>query len=381
MTVRVEVAPAMLAWASERSGRGRDYLEQRFPNLPEWELENLSPTLKQLESFAHVTYTPIGYFFLDDPPVEQLPVPDFRTIGSGSVATPSPNLLDTIALCEQRQEWYRDFARSSGEEPLDFVGSLTIATSVEEAAHRIRSILDFDMETRRQLPTWTASLQQLSINAEEAGVLVMISGVVGSNTRRLLDPREFRGFALVDEFAPLVFINGSDTKAAQIFTLVHELVHIWLGQSALSNPMLAKAERNEIEQWCNAVAAEVLIPLESLKDDFDAGAELARELSRLARRFKVSTLVVLRRLHDAGFLNWSAFHAAYAEELNRLLAVTAASGGNFHNTQPVRVSKRFARAIIGNTLEGNTLHRDAFRLLGFTRFSTFEEMGRRLGII
>lgn len=380
MTVRVEVAPAMLAWAGERSGRDRDDLERRFPKLPNWELGELSPTLKQLEHFAHATYTPIGYFFLDDPPLDRLTVPDFRTIGSATVATPSPNLLDTIALCEQRQEWYRDFARSSGEEPIGFVGSLTIATSVEEAAQRLRAMLDFGTDMRRQLSTWTASLQRLSENAEEAGVLVMISGVVGSNTRRKLDPQEFRGFALVDEFAPLVFINGSDTKAAQIFTLAHELVHIWLGQSAVSNPMLAGAERNDIERWCNQVAAELLVPLTSLRQEFTPGADLLEELRRLARRFKVSTLVVLKRIHDGGYLSWEDFHSSYVDELDRLLDVSGASGGNFYNTQPVRVSKRFARAIIESTLEGHTLHRDAFRLLGFKKFSTFEEIARKLGV-
>lgn len=149
MAVRVDVAPAMLAWASERSGHDREYLEQRFPKLPAWELGELSPTFKQLEHFAQTTYTPIGYFFLDHPPTDQLPVPDFRTIGSGTVPNPSPNLLETIAICEQRQEWYRDFARSSGENPIDFVGSLTISTGVEEAAQRMRSILDFGTETHR----------------------------------------------------------------------------------------------------------------------------------------------------------------------------------------------------------------------------------------
>lgn len=316
MTVRVDVAPAMLAWASERSGHDRDYLERRFPKLPAWELGELSPTFNQLEQFAQTTYTPIGYFFLGEPPIDQLPVPDFRTIGQGTVARPSPNLLDTIALCEQRQEWYRDFARSSGENPIEFVGSLTTSMHAEEAAQRLRPVLGFDNEIRHQPATWTASLQRLIENAEEAGVLVMISGVVGSNVHRKLDPREFRGFALADAYAPLVFINGADTKAAQTFTLAYELVHIWLGQSAVSNPVLSRAEQNDTEQWCNRVAAELLVPLASLRREFDPDAEFAEELRRLARRFKVSTLVVLRRIYDGGYLSWEDFRSSYSMNWN-----------------------------------------------------------------
>src|SRR5690606_16145742 len=150
-------------------------------------------------------------------------------------ARPSPDLLDTIYQCQDRQNWYRDYQRTNHEAPVDFVGTLTTATLVTEAAARIRETLGISIAQRQAIGTWEDALRHLIRQAEDAGVLVMISGIVGSNTHRTLDVNEFRGFALVDAMAPLVFVNGTDSKSAQMFTLVHELAHIWLGQSAVSD--------------------------------------------------------------------------------------------------------------------------------------------------
>jgi Zn-dependent peptidase ImmA (M78 family) len=378
--MRVEVRPNMLRWARQRAGLDFDVLAQRFPQLADWEQGAAHPTLKQLEKFAKATHTPIGYLFLPEPPVEVVPIPDFRTIGNVHIERPSPDLLDTVYICQQRQEWYRDFSRSTAEDRLPFVGTATVTSDIEKTAADIRGVLRFDIEERRQYPTWTEALRQFIDQADALGVLVMVSGVVGSNNRRKLDPEEFRGFALADDLAPLVFINGADTKAAQMFTLAHELAHIWLGQSALSDVGPISSPSRREEAWCNRVAAEILVPLDVLREEFRKNEELHGEVRRLAKHFKVSTLVILRRIHDAGGLTREQLRREYDEELERLRAMPKGSGGDFYLTQAARTGKRFARALVVNTLEGQTLYRDAFRLLGFSRLATFRELGHSLGV-
>lgn len=379
--MRVQVKPELLQWARERAGLDVDDLANRFPQLDAWERGRLAPTLKQIELFAKATHTAIGYFFLQEPPVETVPIPDLRSGSSRYVRRPSPDLLDTIYICQQRQEWYRDFALSTDEDPLTFVGSAQITTSVEETAARIRRAIRFDIEERRRMPTWTDALRRFIDQADSLGILVMCSGVVLNNNRRRLNPEEFRGFAMADDLAPLVFVNGADTKAAQMFTVAHELAHIWLGQTGITDAQASHLPDHPTERWCNQVAAELLVPLSLLRQEYQTGNDLHSEVHRLARRFKVSTLVILRRIHDAGGLTKQQLSQAYEEELERLLAIPRREGGSFYLTQAARVSKRFARALVISTLEGYTLHRDAFRMLGLSKLETFRKLGRSLGVV
>lgn len=381
-TFRVPVAPAVLDWAVQRSGMPLDDIHRKFPDLDAWRQGTRQPTFNQLENLAHTTHTPFGTFFLNAPPVDDVPIPDFRTIANAGVSTPSPDLLETIFICQQRQEWYRNHALVSGAEPLGFIASASIRDVVPEAAQRIREQLSFSSTDRRQDPTWADALRRLIDSAEDAGILVMVSGIVGNNTHRGLNPDEFRGFALSDSLAPLIFINGADTKAAQIFTLIHEVAHLWIGQTALSDASLDSMDGNETELWCNKVAAEVLMPLDSLRAEFRGRID-SEELDRLAKLHKVSTLVVLKRIYDLGRVPWDVYQNAYQDELRRVLGLLSrgeSSGGNYYYTQPLRVSRRFARAIISDASTGRTLHRDAFRLLGTRKYETFVKLGKQVGV-
>lgn len=380
MPLRVDVPAELISWARERSREDVEGLSRRFPKLAAWESGDRSPTLKQLEDFANATHTPIGYFFLAAPPDEPMPLPDFRTIGDEAVRRPSPNLLDTIFHCQQRQEWYRDHAILNRYDPVAILGTLTRETSPTDVSRDLTTQLEFAVGQRGS--TFDEAFRNLASAVEDLGVLVMTNGVVGNNTHRKLDPSEFRGFALVDDFAPVIFINGADTKAAQIFTLVHELAHIFLGESALDNIDVGTEINSDSERWCNQLAAELLVP----RDDFTSNLRgfSTEEIERLARRFKVSTLTIIRRAYDTGSLEWDEFRLLYVAERQRILDILASrppsTGGDFYNVQPVRASKRFTRALITSALEGRTLHRDAFQLLGVRKPSTFHELAQRVGV-
>lgn len=371
----------VLRWAAQRARLHDDDLATRFRKWPLWLRGEAQPTLKQLEDFAHLTHTAIGYFFLPAPPALALPVPDFRTLRDEELAEPSSDLLDTLYLCQQRQDWFRDHALVHGFPVLPFVGSANTQEAPEDVAQRLREALGLSAGARRQLPTWTDALRQLIARAEDAGVLVMVSSVVGSNSHRKLDVGEFRGFALADSLAPLIFLNGADSKAAQMFTLAHELAHLWLGASGVSDAQAGRVPEQQTERWCNQVAAELLVPIDELRATHQPRAPVPDEIQRLAREFKVSTLVALRRLFDAGFITQGVLWQHYREEQDRLRTLKERNGGgDFYRSLGARTSKRFARALVASTLEGLTSFPDAFRMLGMRKTATFYEAARELGV-
>lgn len=379
----VPASVPVLRWAAQRERLHADELTRRFPKWPRWLEGDAQPTLKQLEDFARLTHTAIGYFFLPQPPAMALPVPDFRTLRDEALREPSSALLDTLYLCQQRQDWFRDHARVNGLLALAFVGTATLQQQPDTVARRMREAMGLSAAERRELPTWTEALRQLIAKAEDAGVLVMASSIVGSNSHRKLDVGEFRGFALADELAPLVFLNAADSKAAQMFTLAHELAHVWLGATGVSDSEVGRLPEQQTERWCNQVAAELLMPLQATRESHRPDEPVPQQIQRLAREFKVSTLVALRRLFDAGFLDQASLWQHYRAEVDRLreLDQRGTGGGDFYRTLGARTGKRFARAIVTSTLEGQTLFQDAFRMLGVRKSATFYEAARELGVM
>src|ERR1700678_4693525 len=158
--MRVPVQPRMLQWAVDRASMPSTEVRERFPDFDNWLAGTTLPTLRQLEKFAAATNAAIGFFYGEEPPEEPLPIPDYRTVGGRGVAKPSPNLLDTLYLCQQRQEGVREFALTAGDTRLEFVGSLNRQTRPEQAAARIREVLRFEVDQRVQTTRVDEALRQ-----------------------------------------------------------------------------------------------------------------------------------------------------------------------------------------------------------------------------
>jgi Zn-dependent peptidase ImmA (M78 family) len=369
MTETVPIKPEILRWAIERSRLDTSVLEKAFPKIDQWLSGEKQPTNKQLEQFADKTMTPLGYFFLDQPPEEKLTIPDFRTMDDMPVTRPSPNLLETIQSMKRRQAWMRDYLIEEGQEPLDFVGEGKQTTNVITLANRIRATLGLNPDWSESQAEWETAFRTLRQSAERIGILVAVSGYVGLNTHRTLDPQEFRGFVLCDEYAPLIFLNGVDARSAQMFTFAHELVHVWLGQGGLFNLIGTMPSPDATERFCNEVAAEFLIPAHKLKSLWEEVKRTTEPFRKIASMFKVSPIVAARRAFDLELIDDARFFAFYrqdqenwARKKKEAKQKENRSGPDFYVVQDTRLGRKFAYAVVTAAREGRLLYRDAYQL-------------------
>ncbi|MEX2605792.1 MAG: ImmA/IrrE family metallo-endopeptidase [Kiritimatiellia bacterium] len=372
---------SVLEWAAQRADLDESTLTRKFPRWPEWIRGEAEPSARQLEDFSKKTHVPFGYFFLPEPPEEQIPIPDYRTISGNKVVRPSPALLETVYAMQRRQAWMREDQMQAGIEPFEFVGSASVKEDAEAVGRELRRMLGLNDGWAAQVRTWTAAVGEFRHAIEDLGVMAVVNGVVGNNTHWKLEVEEFRGFALSDPYAPLIFVNGSDAKSAQMFTLAHELAHIWLGESALTDASAAPMKLGETETWCNQVAAECLVPRNEVKVLWRDLRHDEDPTSTLARRFKVSPVVGARRLLDLGY--WTRdqffdFYDAYTRE-EKKRASQRAGGGDFYNNQNTRVGELFATRVLHAAMEGRMGYKEAYDLTGL-QGGIFEKYARKLGV-
>ncbi len=358
------INPAMLRWARGRVGLDVNEAAQAAGVKPEqfqrWEEGDAQPTFRQAQLVANALHAPFGYLFLPEAPADESVLPDLRTVGGAPTGRPSVNLVETVQHAMQRQAWFVEYLQEQAAQPLPFVGRFNTNSSVERVAQDIRAVLGVDVEEGQR--NWETYYRELIEASERAGVLVMRSGIVGNNTHRKLDVGEFRGFAISHPLAPVVFINSSDAPSARLFTLLHELAHVWLGSSGISNAVPGNTRREEVV--CNAVAGEFLAPSGVFGRLWEASTQdLAARVAELAQHFHVSRFVVIRRALDMGLVDQAMYAAFYLAELE-VFRATEGGGGSFYRNAGAKNSARFARAVIAEAFSGRLLLRDAGKLLG-----------------
>ena len=377
---------SILSWARERAGLGLEELADKLDNKVEklilWESGEAKPTFKQAQDLANTLHIPFGFLFLAHPPVEALPIPDLRTIGNQATDSISLDLRDLVNDVLRKQDWYRDHLIEEGSEPLPFIGKYGLDDSVEAVAADVTATLALSIADRATARDSEAFLGLLMEKAEAVGIWVMRSGIVGNNTHRGLDVEEFRGFVICDDLAPVVFINGKDAKAAQVFTLAHELIHIWIGESGISDLSLvqpARPNHGRAELFCNAVAAEVLVPQRDLTSRWNSQQSIDQNAAELAGFFRVSTVVVARRALDIGLIEWPAYIAYFQGQAEIWRQVKKGSGGDPYRTIPIRNGRRFTEAVIQSAFQRTTLLRDAGNLLGISP-SKIGRLAQEIGV-
>jgi Zn-dependent peptidase ImmA (M78 family) len=359
MRLGVNINANMLTWAIARAGFDLQDFSRKVPNILDWVQGNKKPTVKQLEDFSKKVYLPFGYFFLSEPPQEKLPIPFFRTNNTQATHV-SVNVYDTILLLKQRQEWLRDYLRDSEFETLSFVGKYRHNTNVLDIVADLRSTLGLSQNWASQFKTWQETLDSLIQHVENIGIITMFNSIVENNTHRPIDVEECRGFVLVDEIAPFMFINNSDGKAAQLFTIVHELAHIWTGHSAGFDFRKLEPANNPIEKLCDKVAAEFLVPEEL----FNVVWNNNPNIKSTAKYFKVSEIVIARRALDLGRMTKTQFLRFYDDYISRefIKKEAQSSGGDFYATTRKRLGLAYSTHINNGVKSGRLLYRDAYKL-------------------
>ena len=365
------INPQMLSWARDRVGLSIAALAQKMkPIRPEriaaWEHgdEEDRPTFKQAQRLAYVLRVPFGYLFLAEAPPEDLPLPDLRTKRDAATLNPSPDFLDVVYDSLRKQEWYHEYLEEQDAAQVPFVGKHNAETPVNLIADDIRHTLGIDDDLRREAKDNDEYFRLLVRQCERAGILVLRSGIVGNNTTRPLDADEFQGFAIADDLAPVVFVNQNDYLSAQIFTLLHEVAHLWIGVSGVSDPdYLERPASNEAihQRFADQIAAEALVPSTEFSTRWDQGHDDATRVGRLRRHYKVSVFVLLRRAYDLGKMSRSKFLSEYDEQRLRIKPKPKGGGGGynlFFSRNSYTVTAAVLHSLVAGTLpptEGATL--------------------------
>ena len=322
---------------------------------------------------------------MQTPPVEQIELLEYRTVDSIQLANPSRNLIDTIHEMENVQDWMKDYRQELGYDVLPVVGCMKGIKEVNIIVDKIRNDLELEDTWYEKCKDPREAFNYIRRQLEECGVLVMMSGIVGSNTHRTLDVNEFRAFAKVDEWAPLIFINTTDSNGAKLFSLLHEVAHIWLGEDDLFNDRHNRIDGvSATEVMCNAVTGELIVPKSVFLDKWNAcyvDKDVYSTITELAKYFRCGEIVVARKAMDCKKIKQDAYNYVVQtaiDNYNQMKENKDKPGGDYYNTMVSRLDGCFVRALCESINMGRTSYTEAYHLTNTNR-KTFSDVAQRLG--
>lgn len=383
--MKAHINPSVLRWAREQAGLSLEEAAQRAgiantkkntagERLEEWETGEDIPSRTQVGKLAKTYYRPILTFYMRTPPAQAQPIHDFRTLADQPVDEKGNILAALVRRMRARQREVIELLIEEAEsvEPLTFVGRFQGQASPEVVAADIRQVLDFDFETQRAVRDRDTLFRVLRRKVEEVGVFVLLQGDLGSY-HTAIEPEEFRGIALVDPIAPFVVINSNDAKAAHTFTLLHELAHIWVGETGISNlsPFTGREEGPNIEVFCNRVATEFLMPKDFVLETWDLmqGLGLREAVENLAAEFSISRAAAAHRLWKLNMIGdddwWNLYRSYQADWRRHRDRLREREGGpGYHITKRSQLGSALIRTVLGAVDAGAITYTRAARILG-----------------
>lgn len=366
----------ILRLAIEKTGLKLTEVAKRI-NISEKKLRNILEkkekyiTYKQLHKISQVLRIPYGYLFLKNLPQEQsIDIPDLRNLKDYKPL--SDAFFEIYFDIKRKQEWLKQ-KRIKNEFPeLDFVGKFSVNDSPIQIAKDINERLnikesDFSKTDERTLLNFINK-------AEQVGILVFKNSVLINNTHVKLDPTEFRGFAIADKYAPTIFINGADNIKAQIFTLFHELAHIWIDRSGISD--VDFDNENKIEKLCNSVAVEILMPEERIIKNWNKNLKPIENIKNISKKYGISILALSYRALNLNLITKDIQENIKKEiKLNELNENTKKeTGGDYYKTFIIRNSRTFTKEVINSLISGEILYKEAVKLLNIQNLRTLHKL-------
>lgn len=353
-SVQISIPPDRFVWAIERNGSNVPQFCAKYPNTQKWIDGDTKPTIKQVQDFAKRVNVPFGYMFLKNTPQEKLPVTRFRKTNEATNFDLATH--DIVRKIKLRQEWLEEFIVARDLERFAYNNAIKVTANAYRAADMIRQALNIEADFATKVGTIGEAMNKLTEHIENIGIFTCSTGIIENNTHRPISVDECRGFALASNVAPYIFVNSSDAKGAQMFTLAHELTHIFMGISA-SHTGDIECDANETERFCDSVAAEFLVPEKELLKKWN------KDIEATAKKFKVSDIVIARRAHDVGLIDDDTYRQFFA---NRKVVrkETTKGGGDFYVVSKKRVGKSFARYVKYAVSTGDLSYVEAYRQTG-----------------